>query len=82
MLEHKDEIRVIIEIVVFVGGIIGVFIRGTRFFIGLFTEQKTFIIKELSKRDRAIRRLEFWAFRQDTGFQPGVDPIEFDNGGG
>lgn len=49
-----------------------------------FEQHRKLMYRMFSRRDRAIRRLEFQVFRMDAGFQPGVDPIQLamhpDNG--
>lgn len=48
----------------------------TWFIAKQFTQMRKFVYAEMAKRDRAIRRLEFWAVRTDRGYQPGIDPDE------
>lgn len=47
-----------------------------------FTKHRTLMYGMFSQRDRAIRRLEFWAIKQGSGFQPGADPFEFGKSNG
>lgn len=51
-----------------------------------FSAHRKFVYQAFTQRDKAIRRLEFWAVRRDTGdrspYQPGVDPIAFGDDGG
>lgn len=38
-----------------------------------FRDNRKLMYQMFKQRDRAIRRLEFWAVREWRGFQPGVD---------
>lgn len=50
-----------------------------RFITSEFEQHRKQMYRQLEQRDRAIRRIEYWAIKQNTGYQPGVDPIEFRN---
>lgn len=53
-----------------------------KFIADQFTYHRKLVYGMFSQRDRAIRRLEFWAVAQGGGFQPGAEPLEFGNGNG
>lgn len=65
----------------FVGTVVGAALKLQRFIANEFTQHRKLMYRQLAQRDHAIRRLEYWAIRQDTGYQPGVDPIEFTKNG-
>lgn len=53
-----------------------------KFIADQFSNHRKLMYGLFSQRDRAIRRLEFWAVQQGSGFQPGADPLEFGAGNG
>jgi hypothetical protein len=62
--------------IVFIGGAVLVALRLQKFISNEFRMHRRLMYNLLKPRDRAIRRLEYHLIRRD-GFQPGVDPIEF-----
>lgn len=69
---------------IFIGTVVGLALKLQKFITDEFRNHRKIMHGMFSQRDRAIRRLEFWAVQQRNGFQPGVDPLDFggNNGNG
>lgn len=66
----------------FIATVVVLALKTQKFIADEFTNHRKLMYGLFSQRDRAIRRLEFWAVKQGTGFQPGADPLEFGSNGG
>lgn len=64
-----------------IGTIVVAALKIQRAIIDEFAAHRKFVYLAFKQRDKAIRRLEFWAVRRDTAaraeYQPGVDPLNF-----
>lgn len=69
-------------LVAFIITIVVLALKLQRFISDEFTKHRKLVYGMFAQRDRAIRRLEFWAVKQGGGFQPGADPLEFGGGNG
>lgn len=66
----------------FIVTVVTLAVKLQKFIADQFSNHRKLMYGLFSQRDRAIRRLEFWAVQQGSGFQPGADPLEFGSGNG
>ncbi len=63
-------------LITFIATVVVLALKLQKFISDEFKKHRTLMYGMFAQRDRAIRRLEFWAVKQGDGFQPGVDPFE------